>query len=154
MQVCFQEDPLEEGMAARSSILAWRIPWTVEPGGLQSMGFQRVGHDGATNTHTHVHTHTHIHTQGTDTDELKPPFSCQATDPWESHLVTGSPREHLLTLAHTEAQLPPSTHSASLSNLFAAVYACQLDVFLFNSIFSIVCKLGNDTAHPLFRINK
>ena len=39
-----QEDPLEEGMATRSSVLAWRIPWTEEPGGLQSMGSQRVGH--------------------------------------------------------------------------------------------------------------
>ena len=39
------EDPLEEGMATRSSILAWRIPWTEEPGGPQSMGSQRVGHD-------------------------------------------------------------------------------------------------------------
>ena len=38
------EDPLEEGMATRSSILAWRIPWTEEPGGLQSMKSQRVGH--------------------------------------------------------------------------------------------------------------
>ena len=38
------EDPLEEGMAPHSSILAWRIPWTEEPGGLQSMGSQRVGH--------------------------------------------------------------------------------------------------------------
>ena len=39
------EDPLEEGMATHSSILAWRIPWTEDPGGLQSMGSQRVGHD-------------------------------------------------------------------------------------------------------------
>ena len=38
------EDPLEEGMATDSSILAWRIPWTEEPGGLQSTGLQRVGH--------------------------------------------------------------------------------------------------------------
>ena len=37
------EDPLEEGMATHSSILAWRIPWTEEPDGLQSMGSQRVG---------------------------------------------------------------------------------------------------------------
>ena len=37
-----QEDPLEEGMATHSSILAWRIPWTEEPGGLQSTGSQRV----------------------------------------------------------------------------------------------------------------
>ena len=40
-----QEDPLEEEMATRSSILAWEIPWTKEPGGLQSTGLQRVGHN-------------------------------------------------------------------------------------------------------------
>ena len=39
------EDPLEEEMATHSSILAWRIPWTEEPGGLQSMGWQGVRHD-------------------------------------------------------------------------------------------------------------
>ena len=39
------EDPLEEGMAAQSSILAWEIPWIEEPGGLQSIGLQRVGHN-------------------------------------------------------------------------------------------------------------
>ena len=39
------EDPLEEGMEAHSSILAWRIQWTEGPGGLQSMGTQRVGQD-------------------------------------------------------------------------------------------------------------
>ena len=40
-----QEDPLEKGMASRSSVLAWRIPWTEEPGGMQSMGSQRIGQD-------------------------------------------------------------------------------------------------------------
>ena len=44
------EDPLEEGMATHSSILAWRIPWTVEPDELQSMGSQRVGYNWVTNT--------------------------------------------------------------------------------------------------------
>ena len=39
------KDPLEKGMAAHSSILAWEIPWTEESGGLQSMGWQRVGHN-------------------------------------------------------------------------------------------------------------
>ena len=39
------EDPLEEGMATHSSILVWRIPWTEEPGGLQSMDSQRAAHD-------------------------------------------------------------------------------------------------------------
>ena len=40
-----REDRLEEGMATHSSILAWRMPWTEEPGGLQSMGSHRVRHD-------------------------------------------------------------------------------------------------------------
>ena len=40
-----QEDPLEKGMATHSSVLAWRILCSEEPGGLQSMGSQRVGHD-------------------------------------------------------------------------------------------------------------
>ena len=44
------EDPLEKGMATHSSILAWRIPWTGEAGGKESMGSQRVGHNGVTNT--------------------------------------------------------------------------------------------------------
>ena len=39
------EDPLEKKMATHSSILAWRIPWMEEPGGLQSIGLKRVGHD-------------------------------------------------------------------------------------------------------------
>ena len=43
------EDPQEEGMATLCSIPAWKIPWIEEPGGLQSMGLQRVGHDIATN---------------------------------------------------------------------------------------------------------
>ena len=46
-----QEDALEKGMATHSSILAWKIAWTEEPGGLQSMGMQRVGQDGETNEH-------------------------------------------------------------------------------------------------------
>ena len=40
-----REDPLEEGRATHSSVLAWRIPWTEELGGLQSMGLKRAGHD-------------------------------------------------------------------------------------------------------------
>ena len=47
-----QEDPLEEETAAHSSIRAWRIPGTEEPGGLQSVGSQRVRHDWVTNTFT------------------------------------------------------------------------------------------------------
>ena len=45
-----QEDPLEKGMATHSCILAWRIPWTEEPGGLQAMGLHRFRQDSVTNT--------------------------------------------------------------------------------------------------------
>ena len=45
---------MEEGMATHPSILAWRIPWTVEPGGLQSTGSQRVGHEGAQRTRREI----------------------------------------------------------------------------------------------------
>ena len=45
VQPLSREDPLEEGLATHSSILAWRIPWTEEPGGLPPPGSQRVGHD-------------------------------------------------------------------------------------------------------------
>ena len=45
VQALDQEDPLEKEMATHSSILAWRIPWTEEPGSLQSIRSQRVGHE-------------------------------------------------------------------------------------------------------------
>ena len=57
-----REDHLEEGMATHSSIPAWRLPRTEQPGGLQHMGLQRVGYNWSdfANTCTHAHTHTHI----------------------------------------------------------------------------------------------
>ena len=56
IQVWFlgQEDPLEKGTATHTSILAWEIPWTEEPGRLQSMGSQKIRHDWATNTLTNI----------------------------------------------------------------------------------------------------
>ena len=50
-----QEDPLEKGMVNHSSILAWRIPWTQKPGGLQSMGSQTVGHNKSDLACTHTY---------------------------------------------------------------------------------------------------
>ena len=50
-----REDPLEKEMATHSSILAWRIPWTEEPGGLQSTGSQRVRHDWTTSLSLYKH---------------------------------------------------------------------------------------------------
>ena len=49
-----REDSLEKGMTTRFSLLAWEMPWTEEPGGLQSTESQRVGHHWATNTYTAV----------------------------------------------------------------------------------------------------
>ena len=56
-----QEDPLEEEMSTHSDILAWGIPWTEEPGGLQVMGLQESYITYQLNTHTHTHTHTHTY---------------------------------------------------------------------------------------------
>ena len=50
VQSLVRDDPLEKGMATHSSVLAWRTPWTEEPGGLQSMGSRRVRHNLVTNT--------------------------------------------------------------------------------------------------------
>ena len=55
------EDLLEKGMATNFSILTWRIPWTEEPGGLQSMGSQRIGHDWANNTFTFIYIYIYIY---------------------------------------------------------------------------------------------
>ena len=51
------EDPLEKGMATNYSILAWRIPWTEEPKGLESMGSRRIRHNWVTKTFTSLHTY-------------------------------------------------------------------------------------------------
>ena len=73
----YLEDPLEKGMVTQSSILAWRIPWTEEPGGLQSMGSHRV--DMTEHTHTHTHTHTHCcfcHSGAESCPTLRGPTDC------------------------------------------------------------------------------
>ena len=70
------EDNLEEEMATHSSTLAWKIPWTEEPGGLQSMMLQRVGHDRPrARARTHTHTHTHTHSNSLVFSILAPPLN-------------------------------------------------------------------------------
>ena len=59
VQLLGWKNPLEKGMATHSSILAWKTPWTEEPGRVQSMRSQRVRHDCTTN----IYTHTHIYIQ-------------------------------------------------------------------------------------------
>ena len=57
-----REDPLEKEMATHSSILAWEIPWTEEPGGLQSIGSQRVRHDWVTEQRQYICPHVNLST--------------------------------------------------------------------------------------------
>ena len=81
------EDPLEEGLATSFTIIAWKIPWTEEPGGLQCTELQRVRHD---STRARTHTHTHTHTQTVDRDgslgALRGPTG------WKSHTGGRLPR--------------------------------------------------------------
>ena len=65
------EDPLKEGMAAHSNILAWGIPWTEEPGGLQSTGSQRDTTE--VTEHTNMHTRLDTFLQGRDRDLASKP---------------------------------------------------------------------------------
>ena len=77
------EDSLEKKMATHSSILAWKIPWTEEPGGLQSKGLQRVGHDWATSF-----SHRWHHPNGTQWRETKEPLDEGERGEWKSWLKT------------------------------------------------------------------
>jgi len=69
-----QEDPLEKEMAIHSSTIAWKIPWTEEPGRLQSMGSQRVGHDWATSLH--------VNDKPSYTEYLQCPGRCVKCSQW------------------------------------------------------------------------
>ena len=70
------EDPLEEGMATHSSILVWKIPWTEEPGGLQSTGLQRVGHDWVTQHSTALERYLGKHCLFPETHSTTAPEVC------------------------------------------------------------------------------
>ena len=84
------EDPLEKEMATHSSILAWRIPWTEEPGGLQSMGSQRVGHDWTTSLHFQLqHNMSWLHWLGKWCMwQESPLFNSSATESLDVHKET------------------------------------------------------------------
>ena len=93
-----QEDHLKKEMATHSSILAWRIPWTEEPGGLQSMGSQWVGHDWATNTYTLSHHRSSVTGSKNLTRELRPPFPAHTIQKIScSHLMITSFSYPILT---------------------------------------------------------
>ena len=90
------EDPLEEGMATHSSILAWRIPWTEEPGGPQSLGSQSHSWSDLACTHTARWTYAHRHDQGQSGSHQ----SCGCSFPLESgSLLQGPPEPQAVHLA-------------------------------------------------------
>ena len=84
-----RQDPLEKGMATHPSILAWRIIWTEEPGGLQSMGSEsQTRLSASTRAHTHTHTHTHISSLlGSLSESLRCPVLYSCTTLWYYHLL-------------------------------------------------------------------
>ena len=89
-----REDILEKRMATHSSTLAWRIPWTEDPGGLQSMGSQRVWHDWATNTFTSL-SFSRLFPQGSSTLPANPVL------PSWGFISILHPRLTFLSKAHT-----------------------------------------------------
>ena len=121
-------------MATRSTILAWEIPWQ-EPGGLQSMGLQRAGHNWVTNTHTHTHTHPYTHTH----NQYDHPSSCTGeleewalpltafsrgtagrsgmTQNWFRVFSWEQPKARLWRLAETRAEGPGVSASHSCQGL-------------------------------------
>ena len=108
-------------MAAHSSILAWEIPWTEEPGRLQSMGSQRVGHNWTTNTFTLTHPPLILRPQaeGSKTDHLHSHFRLVLVPPKPS--ISGLALKALSTqLASFSHLLPPltrSSHSPGIAHL-------------------------------------
>ena len=74
-----REDPLEQEKETHSSIIAWRIPWREEPGGLQSIGSQRVGHDWSNIVGIHTHMHIHNICMGFSDGSVKNPPAMQET---------------------------------------------------------------------------
>ena len=110
-----QEDPLEKETATHSSIVAWRIPWTEEPGGLQSTGSQRVGHDWATSlwifTYENLR-HKEINNLSETTQMIittvqvrTATTASQGPDSWSKEC---SPAPVFLPLLHCCAALPPT----------------------------------------------
>ena len=108
MQVQSQgrEDPLEEGMTTPSNILAWKIPWTEEPGGLQSIGSQRVRHkwSGLAHTHTLSSNSSHILDSSLEYGVGRPPWQTPTS---VSSLTFLLHCFALSDISHVWAHLPP-----------------------------------------------
>ena len=123
------EDPLEKEMTTHSNILAWIIPRTEEPGGRQSRGSQRVGHNWVTNTHTHTHTQILMDPC------LSPPCSLLSIQSFRPTLYPFFPPPAFfwisflyLILLLTNLLAPPSPHAVSWPVPFFSEQKQQADV--------------------------
>ena len=155
-----QEHPLAEGMATHSSILTWRIPWTEEPGGLQSIESPRVTHDWSDSAHTHTHTHTHLHfltrfaaihrQRANENENYTLPWSQKASHMrmkllWRGYLPSGS-----CSKENTLSNLP-SMGSRLLSFQEAHLSGKNNNKNNFNQFFSLVtltCAGGSSKSWP------
>ena len=120
-------NPLEKGMAIHSSILAWRIPWTEKPGGLQSTGSQRVRHDWATNTTAVASIEMQCFHRFTGGDPLHRVTHIAQVPSG----VTESPAEPLRILSQPLSQLVHLYFSISLHRAFLSMH------FFFNLYFTL-----------------
>ena len=147
------EDSMENGMANNSSILAWRTPWTEEPGGLQSMGSERVRHNWVTNTYTLFWAHYLT----SDQIRLDQWLSCvwlpatpsiaarqaslSITNSWSSLRLTSiesvMPSSHLI-LCRPPLLLPPNTH---IQTYTCTQYPLKVSYFEFSTMFKNILWL-------------
>ena len=151
-----QEDPLEEGMETHSSILAWRISWTEEPVGQQSIGLQRVRQDWSSNTHTHapVRTHahvcacTHTHTQLSTTLRNPRPWTMifRALAPGffpYSPFITSSPVTLASLLFLENVNLVPTHKALNLLLILPRMFFPQTFAWITPSLSSGLCFNAN-----------
>ena len=131
-----QEDPMEKEMATHSSILSWEIPWTEEPGGLQSTGSQRVGHNWV-HAHTHTHTHTHklsyipfIKVKGTLVIQLRPTL-CNPLDYTSVYGILQAKILELVSIFFSRGSSQPrdSTQVSCIAYKFFTVWTTIEDPF-------------------------
>ena len=124
-----QEDPLEKGMATLSSILVWRIPWTEEPGRLQSVESQELN---MTEQLTHTHTYTHTHCLEGIKWQAKPAWpmsygACSWTEKWR-YKVNGTFKAQTGSIIYSEPSITsePNHKFHTLENLTVTVIVDKL----------------------------
>ena len=143
-----QEEPLEEEMATHSSILAWKIPCTEEPGGLQSMGSQRVRHNWACacasagmHMRARAHTHTHTHFQVFQ-HHLLFHIACGILGLWPGLKSVSPVSEGSLNHSTAREVHDPWMYLANCTHLLTFLTTCEILSFQ-NKILNEICLISN-----------